>query len=325
MELLVLGGTAFLSRTVASIARDRGHQVTCLARGTAAPPQRVRFLSADRDIADSLSVLAGEHFDAVVDVSVHPGQVRRAAAALPNCHWVYVSSTNVYARFDRPEQSESSELLAPLKQDSMRRADDYGPAKVACEQAVLDGVTSAAIVRCGIVTGPGDLSGRGSYYPWRFAYPSGPDVIAPDDPEFPVSMIDVADLAAWLVTVAEQRITGIFNATGLTTNLGAVLELSRVAAGPQSVPVRWVPTEVLADVGVQGWSGPTSLPLWLEDPHWRWFTTLDTSLARAHGLATRPLDETLVRTLDWQRRVGPPQGTGLSDYEEAWLRDLLAE
>lgn len=325
MELLVLGGTAFLSRAAASLARDLGHHVTCLARGTSAPPDDVRFIGADRDIADSLDVLAGEHFDAVIDVSIQPGQVRRATAALAESHWVYVSSTNVYAHFDQPEQPESAELLTPLTEDSMQGAQDFGAAKVACEQAVRDSVASAAIVRAGLIAGPGDQSGRASYYPWRFANPTGPDVLAPDDPAFPIAMIDVDDLAAWLVKLAVERIEGTFNATGVTTTLADVLECSRSAAGPNSVPVRWVPVDILGDVGVQGWTGPTSLPLWLEDPTWRWFATMDCTRARALGLATRPLGETLVRTHEWQRLVGPPQGTGLSDYEEAWLRELLEE
>lgn len=325
MELLVLGGTAFLSRATASLARDLGHQVTCLARGTAAPPDNVRFIGADRDIIDSLDVLDGEHFDAVIDVSIQPGQVRRAAAKLAQSHWVYVSSTNVYARFDQPEQSESAELLEPLAKDSMQVAHDFGAAKVACEQAVRDSVASAAIVRSGLIAGPGDQSGRASYYPWRFANPTGPDVLAPGDPSFPIAMIDVDDLAGWLVKLATEGIEGTFNATGVTTTLAEVLELSRAAAGPHSVPVRWVPVDVLADVGVQGWTGPTSLPLWLEDPTWRWFATMDCTLARALGMTTRPLGETLLRTFEWQRLAGPPQGTGLSDYEEAWLRELLEE
>src|SRR5690606_33329146 len=114
MNLLLLGGTAFLGRAIATHARDRGIAVTCLARGSAPAPDGVEFVAADRDADDAFAALAGRAWDAVIDLSRQPGQVRRAVAALDARHWVFVSSGNVYAHFDRPEQDETSELLEPL-------------------------------------------------------------------------------------------------------------------------------------------------------------------------------------------------------------------
>ena len=69
MRMLVLGGTAWLGRTVALEALRRGHDVTCLARGSADPPPGATFVTADRDL---------DHGQAVVDVTRHPGHARRA-------------------------------------------------------------------------------------------------------------------------------------------------------------------------------------------------------------------------------------------------------
>ena len=323
MRLLVLGGTAFLGRTVVRHARAVGWDVTCLARGSAPVPDGARLVPADRDTDDALAPVAGEEWDAVVDVSRQPGQVRRAVRDLRTAHWVFVSTANVYARFDRPEQDESAPLLDPLDSDTMADMSEYGPAKVACEQAVRSSDATSTIVRCGLIGGPGDASGRSGYYVWRTAHPTGRDVLVPPDLEFPCALIDVDDLAAWIVHAAGERVDGAFNATGPTTTLGQLIETGRRVVGDGAPMPRPVPAEVLEREGVAQWMGPTSLPMWISDPDWRWFATLDTSAARRHGLRTRPLEETLRRTLAYEEARTEPRGTGLTDEEETALRAAL--
>ena len=78
----MLGGTAWLGRTVAQEALRRGHEVTCLARGSDDPPPGATFVTADRDLDDGLAAVASENWDAVVDVTRHPGHARRAVRDL---------------------------------------------------------------------------------------------------------------------------------------------------------------------------------------------------------------------------------------------------
>jgi len=256
MKMLLLGGTAFLGRAIAVEALARGVEVTCLARGTSAPPEGVTFVRADRDEDDASAPVATQHWDAVIDVSRQPGQVRRAVRDLSTEHAVFISTTSVYAYGDRLEQDENSPTVPALDGDVMTDMSTYGPAKVACEEAVRAGTTTWTIIRPGLIGGPGDTSARTGYYPWRFAHPTGDDVLVPDDPEFPCALIDVADLAAWAVTAAQDRIAGTFNATGPTTPLAEVLETARRVAGEQAPPIRPVPAEVLRAAGVGSWMGP---------------------------------------------------------------------
>ena len=99
-----------------------------------------------------------------------PGYVHRAVRDLTADHRVLVSSGNAYADFSSIEQSEDAATLAPLEADTMSSEEDYGAAKVACEQAVR-GAGPSAVVRAGLIGGPGDWSGRSGYWPWRFAHP----------------------------------------------------------------------------------------------------------------------------------------------------------
>ncbi len=317
MRILVLGGTAWLGRTVAVEAVRRGHLVTCLARGSAPAPEGVAFVRADRDADDGLAPVADTDWDAVVDVSRQPGQVRRSVRDLRTVHHVFVSTGNVYAAFHALEQDEDAPLRTPLAGDVMEDMETYGEAKVACETAVLGSGATATVVRSGLIGGPGDSSGRTGYWPWRFAHPVGEEVVTPDDPEFPTAMVDVRDLAAWLVTVVEERTGGVFNATGPTTPLREVLAVAAEVGGSGARP-RPVAPGRLTELGVGHWMGLASLPLWIPDPDWRGFATMDTTRARAAGLTTRSLSETLTGALAFEetRPVDDERRAGLTDADE---------
>ncbi|KGN40634.1 NAD-dependent epimerase/dehydratase family protein, partial [Knoellia aerolata] len=300
MRLLVLGGTAMLGRAVAAHAIAEGHDVTCLARGTAGPPpDGATWVRGDRDGPDGLrGVTDGDaHWDAVVDVSRQPGQVRRAVGDLGPVadHFVFVSTGNVYAVHSRPGSDESVPLLPPLDGDVMTGMEVYGEAKVACEGAVLDGFGDRALVaRAGLIGGPGDWSGRSGWWPWRFAHPVGVGgaVLTPDDPDLPMSLVDVRDLASWLVRCAASGTCGVFDAVGEPNTLGGLLSAARDVAGHEG-PVVAASADWLAEHGVQEWMGADSLPLWISDPQWRGFGGHTGAAARAAGLACRPVAETL--------------------------------
>jgi nucleoside-diphosphate-sugar epimerase len=324
MKLLILGGTAFLGRTIATDALARGHAVTCAARGsTSLPPAGCQFVQIDRELPGSLDVLAADHWDAVVDVSRQPGQVRRAVRALEpaTASYVFVSTASVYPDWTLDVIDETTPTLEPLGADEAS-IEQYGEGKVACENAVLDafGLSRAGILRVGLIGGPGDRSGRSGYWPWRFAHPSGPDVLVPDADDQVSQLIDVRDLAAWIVTVCENRVSGLYVVDGPATTLGEALTAAMSAAvtSVQTVPVAeaWLLAHEVAP-----WMGPRSLPLWLGNRADR--ARFDTSAATHAGLVCRPLADTFLGALGYEEeRPGPrPQGAGLSDDDE---RALLA-
>lgn len=321
MKLLILGGTAWLGRRIATEALTRGHEVTCLARGTAVA-DGARLVRADRDHDDALAGVASEHWDAVFDVARQPGHVRRAVRDLAGVagRYVFVSTGNVYASQAELGADEDAPLLAPLAADSFTDPDDYGPAKVAGEEAVLAGfgATRTLIARAGLLGGPGDPTGRTTYWPWRFAHPAVEgSVLVPDAAELPTAVLDVRDLAAWLVGCVEDGVGGVFTAGGVAVPLPDHLEAARAAASSTAAPVL-APEQWLLERDVNQWAGPRSLPLWLADRDWYGMNARSTARAEAAGLVRRPLEETLRDSL----AAGFAGGAGLADADE---RELLGE
>ncbi len=329
MRLLVLGGTAFLGRAISQVAVARGHQVTCVARGVTGPAAAgVRLVRADRDHpAAGLGGVENEDWDCVVDLTRQPGHARRAAEALAarTAHAVFVSSGNVYADHRAPGADESAGLLRALDGDVMPDMSLYGEAKVACEQHMRRafGEDRILVARAGLVAGPEDGSGRTGYWPWRMAHPSNPagDVLVPDVPDAPCQVLDVRDLADWLVRCGEWRVAGTVNAGGDTVPFAAFLETSRRVAGHTGrlVPA---PSAWLVEHGVQEWMGPRSLPLWLFHPGYAGFAARNNAASRSLGLTPRPLEDTLRDTAAWEehRPAAQPRQAGLTDAEE---RELL--
>ena len=328
MRFLILGGTAWVGHAVASTARDAGHQVTCVARGIAVP-HGVSLVRADRDQDDALTTVAASSWDVVVDVARHPVHVRRAVRDLGDAadRFVFVSTASVYASQAEIGADEDAVLLAPLARDMIVSPEDYGPAKVAGENAVMDRFSAnrAVIIRPGLIGGPGDPSGRTGYWPLRFASPSNPrgDVLVPNAPDLLTAVIDVRDLAGWIVRLAEAQARGTFNALGDPVPFADHIEVARLVAGHTGRVVK-AADDWLVERGVAEWSGPRSLPLWLADRTWYGMNARSTARAGAAGLIRRPLSETVADSLAWavENSVGIAQGAGLSNEDE---RELLAE
>lgn len=333
MRILVLGGTAWLGRHLVSTALDRGDEVVALARGTSGPPPMgARFVVAERTRPGAYDEVAGEHWDVALDVSRQPGQVREAATALAGTcdFFAFVSSASVYADDTTPGQDESGPLLPALEADVMESMESYGRAKVACEQHVRAafGPDRFLLARAGLIGGPGDGSGRTGYWPLRLARPASEDggVLVPDTPDQPTQVIDVRDLAAWLRDAAVAHHAGAFNVMGdpvpFATHLDTAARVARQVTGSAGLPVPVAPGW-LVEHDVAPWMGARSLPLWLPGDEYAGFAARDTAAARAAGLETRPLEQTLRDTLVWEIEQGPdrPRNAGLTAADE---RALLA-
>ncbi|HYH99379.1 epimerase [Hyalangium sp.] len=270
LKILVLGGTGFLGPAFVTAAQARGHTLTLFNRGKTRPHlfPNVEKLQGDRDPkkGEGLKALEGRRWDVVLDNSGYYPRMVKASAELLAPHvkqYVYISSISAYANNDVPYEDESgptAKVADPTVETMGKNYENFGGLKRLCEEAVeaaLPGL--ASLIRPGYIVGPDDPTDRFTYWPVRYA--RGGEMLAPGSPEDPLQIIDVRDLAEWLVKVMENQLTGIYNATGPEKpwTMGALLAACKAAAGKTDTKPVWVPSEFLAK---NGEDGEGDIPIW---------------------------------------------------------------
>lgn len=321
LRLLLLGGTAFLGPELVEAARARGHTVTLFNRGKTRPAAfpDLEKLRGDRD--GKLDALRGRAWDAAIDTSGYVPRLVRASAELlaPKVPlYLFVSSISAYAGSRQP-LSEESPLAALEDPGSEDVRAHYGALKAACEKAATAATAGRAlVVRPGLIVGPGDPTDRFTYWPARLD--RGGEVLCPGDGNDPAQVIDVRDLAAWMIRATEARLTGAYSAVGPATPLTmAGLVAACTAPGAPPATLRWVDAAFLEREKVAPWS---DLPVWIPaGSESAGMTQVSNARAVAAGLRLRPLTETARDTLAWwkelpaERRQKPR--TGLPAEREA--------
>ena len=219
-----------------------------------------------------------------------------ASPRSPSCgRYCFVSSISAYASFAHAPVRESDALAASdgIAEDDRDRARHYGPQKAACERVVAAAFGERAlIVRPGLIVGPRDPTGRFSHWPWRAL--AGGEILVPDmSADEPIQLIDVRDLADWIVRAVEAGASGAYNATGPQDGracgwpevLEACIDAARRRGGS---PLRFVPVgeAFLLEQGVAPWN---ELPLWVPstDPRARRASRASTAAARSPPASSR--------------------------------------
>ncbi|RGD55534.1 NAD-dependent epimerase/dehydratase family protein [Kitasatospora xanthocidica] len=319
MRILVIGGTRFIGFHFAEAALAAGHEVAVVHRGRSGAgllPDATHLI-ADRD-AD-LSALRGRHWDATVDLcAYYPRQVRELAAALdPGAagRYLLVSSLSVYDVPAAPGYAEDSALLpADGPEAEEITAGTYGVLKVQCERAARQAFgPETLLVRPTYVIGPRDYTHRFDYWVERLA--RGGEVLAPGRPDAPLQVVDVRDLAAWMLALLERGASGAYHAaTPPPFGIGDLLAAVATAVAPPGTTLTWVDEDFLRAAGVQ----ERGLPLWPADPESRATSTADPAAALATGLALRPVADSARDIQPFERVPGTLDPEREAELLAAW-------
>ena len=306
LRILILGGTGFTGPYQVRYALSRGHKVTTFNRGKTHPgesPSEVEQLIGDRN--GQLDALKGRKWDVAIDnPTTLPAWVRGAAEILKGNveRYVFTSTISVYA-----DTSKGVDETAPLAKyegadpyketlEAMKASGykTYGPLKALSEKEAekwFPGKT--LIIRPGLIVGPRDETDRFTYWPVRIDRGGG--VLAPGTPSDPVQFIDARDLAEWTIQMAENRETGIYNATGPAEPLGIGEMLDGIKGALNSnTKFTWIPAGFLKQQKIEAWS---DMPVWAGDELGLARTNISHALAT--GLTFHPLTETARDTLAW--------------------------
>ena len=321
-RLLVLGGTGFIGPHLVRHAVARGHHVTIFTRGKreAELPSEVVRLIGDRN--GQLGALAGQRWDFVVDDSAtNPEYVRQSTALLRGDvgRYLFTSSTGVYLSLPRGRRRRDPPG-APRGEGPRGRLGGLrrgqGAVRARPARRFRD---RGLVVRPGYIVGPGDTTDRFPYWPVRLQ--RGGEVLAPGRRTDPAQLIDVRDLAEFMLKLLEDGRSGTYNVTGPREPL-TISEFLTVAVATinPSVRLTWVDDyDFLARHEIFD-SIPWAM-LRGNDEH---CMEIRNARAIAAGLAFRPLADTLRDTLAWWPTVPEARRTspGFSMKPEQELRAL---
>lgn len=157
MDILVTGGTVFVSRAVAEHFVQRGDRVYVLNRGNRQAPSGTTLIQADRHCLGNL--LKKYCFDAVLDMTAYSGDdVRRLLDALGDIgQYVLLSSSAVYPETLLQSFSEGQ----PVGRNN--HWGDYGIGKIDAETEIMRGYPDSYIIRPPYLCGKGNNLYRESF------------------------------------------------------------------------------------------------------------------------------------------------------------------
>jgi 2'-hydroxyisoflavone reductase len=290
------------------------------------------------DLNGDLDAIRNRDWDAVLDAATFgPRWVRTIGEALKDRvgHYTFISTDSVYDNpIANPDGTSEGDKLVeytgtddPYSIIEFREVDEYRALKVLCErEAQKQFPGRCLIVRPTFIVGPS--SWELTYWPVRME--RGGEILVAGDPLAPVQMIDVRDMAEWIISMIERCEHGTFNVVGPERPLGFAEMLGAIRGMTSSaVTLVWVPAPWLQEHVPPVWSNPL---MWVTEAGIAGLMRVRNDKATAKGLTFRPLSVTAADAFSWYRAQPPERqrellmglhGTGSIEDSMARERELL--
>ena len=279
MNILVTGGTVFVSRFTAEYFAKRGNRVYVLNRGSRPQPEGVIPILADRHALGN--ALKGIHFDAVLDITAYTASdVNDLLDALESFdNYILISSSAVYPETNPQPFTEEQSCGANIHWGA------YGTNKLAAENTLLHRVPGAYVLRPPYLYGTGENVYR-SPFVFECAECNRPFPI-PGDGRMGLQFFHVEDLCRFMEILLDlhpnQRIFNVGNPQMVT-----IIEWAQLCYEAVGVPFS------LVSVGDEH-------PRWAYFPFRDYEYRLDVSKQMALLPSLKPLTEGLKEEYEWFR------------------------
>jgi nucleoside-diphosphate-sugar epimerase len=331
MNLLVIGGSGFLSGTVVREAIAAGHRVTIVTRGRRPVPPEVEAVVADRaDHAAMSAALGNRKFEAVIDCIGFKAEDAAQDVELfagRAGHLVFISTDFVYGGEPR---------RLPLTEDASTAAlNTYGRNKRAGEELLMRQAPAAGlgvtvlrpphILGSGSHLGTGSLQGRDPMLLGRLRH--GAPIVLLDGGELLIQPVSATDVARAALSCIVHATAG--RGAPATRRSGAPVAVYNIA-GPDGVTTRAYYEKVACTLGVD--LQILSLPsrLWVAArpdrapfAQHRLYSTQ--ALTRDTGFTPSiSLDAMLGETITWLEGTSAAQPYVADLSEDALIAQLLA-
>jgi len=337
MNCLIVGGTGFLGGAMTDAAIAAGHEVTILSRGNSIRPSAkgIEVVCADR--YEDLSAIKGRDFQWVFDSCAYTPEgvhnlLDMVEARLER--YVMISSISAYGTFSKRGLTESDpapnasdkdfavarSVPAPNRASAFAYGSSYGPLKRSCEIVATERLNDkATLLRVGLLIGAGDHTDRLTWWVRRIDQARGSRrrVPAPEPMERAVQLIDAHDAGLFALRCAKQGLAGVWNVTGRPMPLSELLD-AIVGVSESEAEIDWIGENAILKAGVEPW---TDMPLMAPvAPEFRHFLEVNSDQAYDAGLRCKPLEQTLISLIAWDRsRRDQPLKCGLTVEQEQSL------
>jgi len=140
MKILVLGGTGAMGRYLVNLLAEQGNQVVVTSRTRTGRNGNIEFITGNAQDELFLMELLGQQWDAIVDFMAYSTAIFKSRYKYflnASGHYIYLSSSRVYADSEVPLTESSPRLLDITEDKAYLETDEYALSKARQENILF--------------------------------------------------------------------------------------------------------------------------------------------------------------------------------------------